>query len=74
MQNGADLWQTAGLLGMTPEMLQGRYGHHHPDFQRDAAEAITRAPGQDRDRNTVNKARQTSPNATKITNISKVAQ
>ena len=74
MQNGADLWQTAGLLGMTPEMLQGRYGHHHPDFQRDAAEAITRAPGQDRDRNTVNKARQTSPNATKITDISKVAQ
>jgi hypothetical protein len=59
---------------MTPEMLQGRYGHHHPDFQRDAAEAITRAPGQDRDRNTVNKARQTSPNATKITDISKVAQ
>jgi integrase len=74
MQNGADLWQTAGLLGMTPEMLQGRYGHHHPDFQRDAAEAITRAPGQDRDRKTVNKARQTSPNATKITDISKVAQ
>jgi integrase len=29
MQNGADLWQTAGLLGMTVEMLQQRYGHYH---------------------------------------------
>jgi hypothetical protein len=46
MQNGADLWQAAGFLGMTPEMLQGRYGHHHPDFQRDAAEAVAGSPGQ----------------------------
>jgi len=41
MQNGADLWQAAGFLGMTVEMLQDRYGHHHPDFQRDAAGAVT---------------------------------
>ena len=75
MQNGADLWETAGFLGMTVEMLESRYGHHHPDFQRQAADAITnRAPGQNRDRNTVNKARRTSPNVTKITDISKVAQ
>ena len=40
MQSGADLWQTAGFLGMTIEMLQGRYRHHHPDYQRDTAEAI----------------------------------
>jgi integrase len=26
MQNGADLWQAAGFLGMTVELLQGRYG------------------------------------------------
>lgn len=31
MQNGVDLWQTAGYLGMTVEMLEERYGHHHPD-------------------------------------------
>jgi hypothetical protein len=61
----ADLWQTAGLLGMTVEMLQQRYGHHHPEFQREAAEAISRPPGQKRDRNPVNKTRQTSSNVTK---------
>ena len=55
MQRGADLWQAAGFLGMTVEMLQERYGHHHPDFQADAARAISASPGQDRDRNAVNK-------------------
>jgi hypothetical protein len=28
------------MLGMTVEMLQERYGHHHPDFQRDAANKL----------------------------------
>lgn len=41
MQAGADLWEAAGFLGMTPEVLLQTYGHHHPDFQADAAEAIT---------------------------------
>ena len=45
MQAGADLWEAAGMLGMTVEMLQERYGHHHPDFQRDAAEALSGSPG-----------------------------
>ena len=44
IQQGADLWQAAGFLGMTVEMLQERYGHHHPDFQRDVARAITASP------------------------------
>jgi len=61
MQNGADLWQAAGFLGMTVEMLQERYGHHHPDFQADAARAVAaRAPRQFPARMTVNKTRQTS--------------
>jgi integrase len=61
MQNGADLWQVAGFLGMTVEMLQERYGHHHPDFQADAARAVAaRAPRQFPARMTVNKTRQTS--------------
>ena len=34
---------------MTVEMLERIYGHHHPDFQREAAEGIARSPGQDRD-------------------------
>ncbi len=41
---------------MTVEMLERRYGHHHPDFQRDAAAAVASSPGQKRDRNSVNKA------------------
>ena len=73
MQDGGDLWQTAGFLGMTVEILERVYGHHHPDFQRDAAAAVTRLPGQKRDRNPVNKARQTSPNITKIADYSKEA-
>jgi integrase len=57
MQNGADLWEAAGFLGMTPDMLRDRYGHHHPDFQHNAAKAVSRSPGQNRDRMTVNKTR-----------------
>jgi integrase len=52
MQNGANVWDAAGFLGMSPEVLARVYGHHHPDFQADVAERIS---GQNRDRNTVNK-------------------
>jgi integrase len=38
MQEGVDLWQAAGHLGMSPGVLQKTYGHHHPDYQEDAAE------------------------------------
>ena len=34
------MWQAAGWLGMTVEMLEDRYGHHHPDFQDEAASAF----------------------------------
>ncbi|MER9729825.1 site-specific integrase [Mesorhizobium sp. M0217] len=40
MQQGSDPWAAAGFLGMTVEMLIQTYGHHHPDFQADAAQAI----------------------------------
>jgi integrase len=71
MQQGADLWQAAGFLGMTVEMLQDRYGHHHPDFQVEAARAVSASPGQFRDRNSVNRTRQTALNTTKIAEYSK---
>jgi integrase len=38
MQNGVEIWQAAGFLGMSPKILEGVYGHHHPDFQKQAAE------------------------------------
>lgn len=42
MQQGTDRWQAAGWLGMTLEQLENGYGHHHPDFQEEAAEAFGR--------------------------------
>jgi len=38
MQNGVDLWEAAGSLGMTVQTLEQTYGHHHPDWQKRAAE------------------------------------
>jgi integrase len=71
MQNGADLWEAAGYLGMSVEMLQGVYGHHHPDHQHSVGNAITnREPGQKRDNSSVNKRASTSPMAIKIASFS----
>jgi integrase len=30
MQRGVPIWEAAGFLGMSPEVLQDTYGHHHP--------------------------------------------
>jgi integrase len=40
MQAGIDKWEAAGFLGMTVEMLDRVYGHHHPEYLRKAAHAI----------------------------------
>jgi integrase len=68
MQSGCDIWAAAGWLGMSPEVLERVYGHHHPDFQREVAEKVS---GQKRDRNAVNKRGYESPNAAKIIDISR---
>lgn len=68
MQSGSDAWDAAGYLGMSPEVLERVYGHHHPDFQRDVAERMS---GQNRDRNTVNKRASVAMNATKNVNNSR---
>lgn len=41
MQAGVDLWTAAGFLGMTVETLERNYGHHHPDYMQDAANALS---------------------------------
>jgi integrase len=41
MQSGTDRWQAAGFLGMTVEQLEAGYGHHHPDFQEEAAASFS---------------------------------
>jgi integrase len=40
MQEGTDRWQAAGFLGMTVEMLDRVYGHHHPDHLQEAVKNI----------------------------------
>ena len=32
MPPGVPIWEAAGFLGMSPEVLQDTYGHHHPDY------------------------------------------
>jgi hypothetical protein len=46
MQTGVSMWRAAGFLGMSVETLDRVYGHHHPDYFSDAAEAIGRKPEQ----------------------------
>lgn len=38
LQNGIPIWEAAGHLGMSPETITRTYGHHHPDWQKAAAE------------------------------------
>ena len=38
VQKGVAPWQAAGFLGMTVRVLEATYGHHHPDWQKDAAD------------------------------------
>ena len=40
VQGGVNPWTAAGPVGMTAEMVQQAYGHHHPDYLRDAARAL----------------------------------
>jgi integrase len=42
VQRGVDIWEAAGFLGMTPETLSRTYGHHSPEWQKNAANAIVR--------------------------------
>ena len=44
MQSGVSMWRAAGFLGMSVETLDRVYGHHHPDYLSDAADAIGRKP------------------------------
>jgi integrase len=41
MQRGVPTWEAAGFLAMSEKVLIERYAHHHPDFMRKAAEALS---------------------------------
>ena len=42
MQAGVQHWQAAGFLAMSEKTLRDVYGHHHPDYLREAAEAFNK--------------------------------
>ena len=42
MQRGADKWHATGFFGISLDMLERVYGHHHPDYMRSAVEAMER--------------------------------
>ena len=42
MRNDADKWAAAGFFGLSLDMLESVYGHHHRDHMRSAVEAMER--------------------------------
>ena len=42
MHRRVPLWEAAGYLGMSVEMLESTYGHHHPDHYGQAVNAMNR--------------------------------
>lgn len=62
MQRGVKTWDAAGFLGMTQETLERVYGHHHPDYQRQAADSFDNRPRQLPDRNPRENGGQTATN------------
>lgn len=42
LQAGVPVWDVAGWAGMTVEMVDRVYGHHHPDYQKNIGRARTR--------------------------------
>ena len=45
MQGGADKWAAAGYFGLSLDMLESVYGHHHPDHMGSVLEAMGRRAG-----------------------------
>jgi len=39
---GVSTWEVPGYAGMSEKMIEDHYGHHHPDYQRNAANAVYR--------------------------------
>jgi integrase len=44
MQAGVPIWEAAGFLGLSPEMIARVYGHHSPAHLQDAARKIGYRP------------------------------
>lgn len=44
LQNGAKIWDAAGYFSTSVETLEKVYGHHSPDHQKTAVDALNRRP------------------------------
>jgi integrase len=44
LQAGVSIWETAGYVGMSPEMVEKVYGHHCPDHLQVAANSSRKRP------------------------------
>ncbi|MEM9524050.1 MAG: integrase [Pseudomonadota bacterium] len=42
LQRGAEIWDAAGFFSTSAETIQRVYGHHHPNWQKSAVEAMDR--------------------------------
>jgi integrase len=42
VSRGVPVWEVAGYLGTSPEMIEKHYGHYRPDYQDVAAREIGR--------------------------------
>jgi len=38
LKNGISIWDTAKSVGMTAEMVERVYGHHHPEWQKNSSQ------------------------------------
>src|SRR5262245_44264089 len=43
-QLGMPMHEICGFFGITPEVFERVYGHHHPDYQANAVNALSRRP------------------------------
>jgi integrase len=64
-QSGVPIWEAAGFLGISAEMFERVYGHHHPDYQREASEAVGTFARQKRDRYRATEREQTASKGVK---------
>lgn len=66
-QEGVPPHEICGFFGITMKMFEEVYGHHHPDYQSNAVNALARRR-QFRDRNARTEREQTASNVIKIAN------
>ena len=66
---GVDPYEICRFAGITMEVFENVYAHHHPDFMKGVTAGFNRH--RNRHRNNVNEREQTTPNVTKIADYSR---